>query len=297
VNFKKFPVGFAHINKNAIDKILSFSIYQFLFNLVYIGYRNIDKFFIGKFFGMADLGYYEKSYRLMMLPLENVSSVISPVLHPLLSELQNDKDKIWSSYLKMLRMLSEFSFILSVALYFLSDSIILFLYGENWKFAIPLFKILSLSVCFQLLQAPIGAVLQSINKVKALFYGGLWMLLFVTLALFVSWYFNSIVGLVFGIDIAFFAGFIVYQIYLAHFFGKSIVNIIVVIISHLLYAAIFFAICFAIKRVVQPQSIITSALVYSLLTIVVFFCLKTMGKLPESSILVQDIINKIRGRK
>lgn len=38
--------------------------------------------------GAANLGYYEKSYRLMMLPLENVSSVISPVLHPLLSEYQ-----------------------------------------------------------------------------------------------------------------------------------------------------------------------------------------------------------------
>ena len=246
---------------------------------------------------MADLGYYEKSYRLMMLPLENVSSVISPVLHPLLSEYQNNKDKIWSSYLKMLRMLSEFSFILSVALFFLSDSIILLLYGENWRFAIPLFKILSLSVCFQLLQAPIGAVLQSINKVKALFYGGLWMLLFIALALFVSWSFNSFIVLVFGIDIAFFAGFVVYQIYLAVFFGKSLVSIVVVIIPHLLYAAIFFALCFAIKQIILQQSIITSVFVYTLLTIVVFACLKIMGKLPESSILVKDVINKIRGRK
>ena len=297
VNFKKFPVGFAYIKKSAIDKILSFSIYQFLFNLVYIGYRNIDKFFIGKFFGMANLGFYEKSYRLMMLPLENVSSVISPVLHPLLSEYQNDKEKIWSSYLKMLRMLSEFSFILSAALFFLSDAIILLLYGENWKFAIPLFKILSLSVCFQLLQAPIGAVLQSINKVKALFYGGLWMLFFVASALLVSWYFNSILVLVFGMDAAFFVGFVIYQIYLAHFFDKSLANIITVIAPHLLYAIIFFALCFAFKYFFLPQSIIASMLIYIPLTIAIFACLKIMGKLPESSILAKDVINKIRGRK
>ena len=32
--------------------------------------RNLDKLLIGKYMSMSDLGYYEKSYRLMMLPLQ-----------------------------------------------------------------------------------------------------------------------------------------------------------------------------------------------------------------------------------
>lgn len=40
--------------------------------------------------GMNPLGYYEKSYRLMMLPLQNITYVITPVMHPILSDYQND---------------------------------------------------------------------------------------------------------------------------------------------------------------------------------------------------------------
>ena len=42
---------------------------------------------------MSDLGYYEKSYRLMMLPLQNITQVITPVMHPIFSDFQNDKGK------------------------------------------------------------------------------------------------------------------------------------------------------------------------------------------------------------
>ena len=37
---------------------------------------------------MNSLGYYEKSYRLMMLPLQNITHVISPVMHPVFSNFQ-----------------------------------------------------------------------------------------------------------------------------------------------------------------------------------------------------------------
>ena len=102
-----------------------------LYTAIHIGYRNIDKLLIGKYMGAANLGYYEKSYRLMMLPLENVSSVISPVLHPLLSEYQNDKDYLWEAYKKIIAFMSEFCFIVSVALFFLARFIVTPCYMET----------------------------------------------------------------------------------------------------------------------------------------------------------------------
>ncbi len=71
---------------DAIRKIFSFSAYQFLFNAINYFSRNLDKLLIGKCMGMTPLGYYEKSYRLMMLPLQNITHVISPVMHPVFSE-------------------------------------------------------------------------------------------------------------------------------------------------------------------------------------------------------------------
>lgn len=74
----------------SIKKILTFSSYQFLFNVINYFSRNLDKLLIGRYMSMGELGYYEKSYRLMMLPLQNITHVISPVMHPVFSEMQDD---------------------------------------------------------------------------------------------------------------------------------------------------------------------------------------------------------------
>lgn len=140
-----------------------------LFNIVNLVYRNIDKLLIGKCFGMVELGYYEKSYRLMMLPLENVSNVITPVLHPILSEYQNDVPFIYSKYKTLVSFLAWIGFPLSAFLYYSSSEIILLLFGEQWEASIPVFQILSLSVGLQLVQSAIGSIYQVTNQVKKMF--------------------------------------------------------------------------------------------------------------------------------
>ena len=49
-----------------LKKIFSYSAYQFLFEFINFFSRNTDKLIIGKFLNMSALGYYDKSYRLMM---------------------------------------------------------------------------------------------------------------------------------------------------------------------------------------------------------------------------------------
>lgn len=52
---------------------------------------NLDKLLDRQIQGMSDLGYYEKSYRLMMLPLQNITQVITPVMHPIFSDFQDEQ--------------------------------------------------------------------------------------------------------------------------------------------------------------------------------------------------------------
>ena len=68
--------------------------YQFLFSVMSYFIRNLDKMLIGKYIGMAPLGYYEKSYRLMSLPIQNITYVITPVLHPILSDYQKEEKRL-----------------------------------------------------------------------------------------------------------------------------------------------------------------------------------------------------------
>ncbi len=295
VNFKKEPIGIDfRIKKSSIEKILSFSIFQALFNVVYLCYRNLDKIVIGKFFGMNTLGYYEKSYGLMLMPLENVSTVISPVLHPLLSEYQNEKEHIWDVYLRMLRMLSEFGFILSVTLFYLADVLIILLFGNNWQQSVPFFKILSLSVSFQLLQAPIGAVLQSINKVKALFYGGLWVTGSMILCLLIGVIAKDMTILTWGITLSFTIGFVAYQFYLSHFFEKKIAVIIKLISPYVFVALLQFVLLTIIQVLTPTLGLYIHALISLMLMLGSFAIQFKLGLLKETTLLAKTLINKLK---
>lgn len=160
------------INFQSIKKILSFSTYQFLFNIVNFFSRNLDKLLIGKYIGMQSLGYYEKSYRLMMLPLSSITNVITPTIQPIFSDFQNEKAKLMSYSLKMTNILALIGCVLTPFLFFSSRELILLIFGNQWENAIPVFRILSLSVFIQMVDSASGSILQSSNAAKYLFISG-----------------------------------------------------------------------------------------------------------------------------
>lgn len=205
-----------HIQWSAVRKIARYSIYQALFNMSYLLYRNIDKLIIGHINGMQILGYYEKSYRLMMLPLENVSNVIGPVLHPLLSDIQNKPEEIINKYLKIQRLLSYVGFPLTVFCFFSAEDLIIILFGTQWEPSVSIFKILSLSVGIQVVQSSIGPIYQSLNETKRLFVASFISLVIVIAAIMTGFYFGGIKYVAMAIVFAFYAIYLIYHILLCY---------------------------------------------------------------------------------
>lgn len=174
VNFINYPQRLTlDIDFSAIRRVWSYSSFQFLFNFVNYFSRNLDKLIIGRYFSMAQLGYYDKSYRLMQLPLQNITFVISPVLHPILSSLQDDKKQLGEKNRKLVRTLSYISFPLGILLYFSADNIIDIIFGPDWKPSIPVFQILALSLPLQIILSTSGSLYQAAGKTNHMFYVGL----------------------------------------------------------------------------------------------------------------------------
>lgn len=193
INYMEFTVPFTfRIKKISITKIFSYSLYQFLFSFINYFSRNLDKLVVGKVFGTAILGYYEKSYKLMMLPVGNLSHVISPAIQPIFSEYQNDKKWLYEKSIKIFELLAFIGFPLSILLFFCSKEIILIVFGEQWYGAVEPFRILSLSVGFQIVYSPQGAFFQSANAVKPMFYNGLFTAIINVLALTIGCFFHSV---------------------------------------------------------------------------------------------------------
>lgn len=203
------PVKFQfRIDISSIRKILKFSFYQFLFNFFNYFSRNLDNLLIGKFMGPASLGYYDKSYQLMLLPVHNLTHVITPVLHPVLSEYQNDKKRVYTAYLKVVKLLALIGFPLSMFLYFSAHDIIYVFYGSQWENSIAVFQVLGLSVGIQMVLSSSGSIFQSMNRTDLLFLSGVLSSVLIVSAIFYGIFIGeSLTDIAYGLIMAFIINF------------------------------------------------------------------------------------------
>jgi len=198
----KLPI-YIKIEKAPLKKIMSFTLYQFLFNMINYFSRNLDKLLIGKFIGLAPLGQYEKSYRLMMMPLQNITFAITPVMQPIFSNFQNDLHQMAEKYKKIFEFLCYIGFPLSVLLFFCGKELILIFFGGQWEDAIFPFKILALTVGLQILNGTTGSIYQSANATKQLFISGCWCAFFMVTSFCISiWGWGTIDAVAVGFLIA-----------------------------------------------------------------------------------------------
>lgn len=169
--FLRQPISFIPSLK-PINKIFSFSAYQFLATFVsYLG-NNISSLLIGKFLPISELGYFDKATRVIQIPLSNINGVLSPVLLPYLSDSQSNPAKMFDIFKRINKILVTVAFPIAAILCICSKEIILVLYGPQWTRAIPCFAIMSLIVSMQISSVSIAGVLMARGLTKDLFYMG-----------------------------------------------------------------------------------------------------------------------------
>lgn len=170
--FSTRPPMARKVNKESIGKIRSYSGFLFGFQLINYFARNTDNLLIGKVMGAAPLGYYDKSYKLMLYPVNNLTHVITPVLHPILSEHQHDKAYIYGKYLQVVQVLSLMGAFITPFVWFSSAEIIRILYGSQWGAAIPCLQWMSLAMWAQMILSSSGTIFQSLGDTRRLFLSG-----------------------------------------------------------------------------------------------------------------------------
>lgn len=210
ISFRQYPQQLSVTwGGSAMKKIFSFSLYQFLFNVINYFSRNADKLLIGKYMDMALLGYYEKSYRLMMLPLQNITHVISPVMHPVFSDFQNNFENLSTSYRKVVRLLAFIGFPLSAFLWFNAKEITLIIFGNQWLPSVAIFQILTLSVGIQIILSTSGSIFQAANDTRSLFICGVFSAILNVLGIVIGVFgFKSLEAVAWCICFTFFINFI-----------------------------------------------------------------------------------------
>lgn len=123
------------------------------FNFLNYFARNGDNALIGWRLGATQLGYYNRAYNLMMLPISQISGPLESVALPALSRMAEQRVRMGEYYLKVLRLLSVFASPIGAVCFALADEIILVALGSQWRSAIPVFRMLAIGGVVQPLYA------------------------------------------------------------------------------------------------------------------------------------------------
>lgn len=155
-----------------LKKIYAFSRNQFLFNFINYFSRNLDNLLIGRYFSSTALAYYDQAYKVSLYPNQTLTSVVTSVIHPILSDYEDEKDRIMRVYLRISNLLATLGMPLSIFLFFAAEEVILVLFGMQWGGSVMTFQILALSVWLQMILSSTGGIFQSGNRTDLLLLSG-----------------------------------------------------------------------------------------------------------------------------
>jgi PST family polysaccharide transporter len=136
--------GFPHRHSN-MSNLLKFGGNLVAVQLLTYASRNIDSIVVGASFGASTLGFYDRAFQLLMLPLNQILAPGTKVALPILSQLQHDRAR-FSSFLArgQLALLHVIVAIFAIAAAQASP-LILWVLGAQWQDSVPIFQILAVA--------------------------------------------------------------------------------------------------------------------------------------------------------
>ncbi len=131
-------------------------------NLLNTIYGNIYPIVIGKFYSAADLGQYTRAKQYAHMPGGTLTSVLQQVTFPVLSQIQEDTERLADSYRRMLRFTVFIVFPVMIGMAALAYPFVVALVTEKWAQCVPYLRI----ICFASMWYPVHAINLNLLQVK-----------------------------------------------------------------------------------------------------------------------------------
>lgn len=161
------------LDRSAVRQLFGFSSRLFGFQFMNYWMRNADNLLIGKFVGADALGAYSRAYMWMLMPVAQVSQVVSRVMFPALSRVQHDLPRVKRYYLRTISAIALLTFPAMLGLTVVTDLFVSTLLGDNWLDVIPLLQVLGVVGMMQSIGTTTGLIYQSLGRTDLLLRWGI----------------------------------------------------------------------------------------------------------------------------
>ncbi len=149
-------------SKDSFRRLFGFSGYIFLAELLQAFYQHGYSVLIGKFFGVRDLGFYNRANSTQSMIAGFPTGIVSRVTFPLYSSIYKDAERLRRVVRISIRSIMLVTSPLMFGLAVLAEPFIHFVFGEQWLPAAPIMQVL----CFVGLFLPLHDVNVSVLKAQ-----------------------------------------------------------------------------------------------------------------------------------
>ncbi|HEU4975490.1 MAG TPA: lipopolysaccharide biosynthesis protein [Baekduia sp.] len=105
--------------------------------------ENADNVLIGRYLGAHALGAYALGYNIILLPFSRLMAPLHDVLYPAFTRLQDDRERMAATWLRILRLLVAATLPAMLGLVVVSQEFVRVAFGAKWHEAVPVVQVLA----------------------------------------------------------------------------------------------------------------------------------------------------------
>lgn len=190
-----------------LRRLFGFGIFALANEVVISLYFMVDRLFLGRFLGMADVGYYQMASKFGYLTSTHMGGMLFEITFPVYSRLKHNIEIIRDFFLKTMKHSAMILFPSTVAIIVLGPVFLETVYGDKWHYAVTPLCIIAVAGLFRTLAIPAATVFYGIGRPDVEFYVKLGRLITVIFLLYPAAKLGGLIGvaLLFSINQIIFA--------------------------------------------------------------------------------------------
>jgi len=149
---------------NDSPELMRFGLKVTTTNLSNWGLACLDSVVLGRVFGAAQLGLYNRAFSLVGMPTTNILSSLQSVLFSATARMQDDQAKLQQTYLAIIGLMGFICLPMFWVVAIIPETMIAGVYGSNWLAAAPLLTPMALAMPFSALMGLGGPLMTGMGK-------------------------------------------------------------------------------------------------------------------------------------
>jgi O-antigen/teichoic acid export membrane protein len=154
--------------RSDLRELLGFGGNLSLFRAVVYLHQNADSVIIGKLLGSAALGIYSMALKIMLFPLQNLTTVVSRVLFPKLSQSQESPEIMGGMYLRAVSAICMLTAPMMAGVFILREEFVAIMFGPSWSEVADVLKWLAAVGFATSVASTTGDVFMSLGRTRLL---------------------------------------------------------------------------------------------------------------------------------